>query len=324
MPMTLSSDTCVLLTDAPWVDTELEENIFRSAGLEFIRAPAEEETLARLLASVEPAAIITCWALISPGMIHEAEKLRVIARLGAGVDNVAVEAATDRGIWVTNVPDYCVGEVSDHAVALMLAHCRGIVRLDAEVKRTGWRSDGAGLQRVSDLTVGIVGLGRIGSETARKLKAFGCRVIAMARTGSHDSSLAEPVDPDNFARLADVIILHAPLNAETSGMIDTRFLSKCAKRPLLINVSRGGLVDNAALAVALDAGMIGGAALDVVDGEPSPPQSLLNRTDVIITPHVAYASTAAMVELRTRACEEVIRVLRGEQPRNACNTPRVT
>ncbi|WP_292547195.1 NAD(P)-dependent oxidoreductase [Mesorhizobium sp.] len=114
------------------------------------------------------------------------------------------------------------------------------------------------------------------------------------------------------------------MNAETSGMIGTRFLSKCAKRPLLINVSRGGLVDNAALAVALDAGMIRGAALDVVDGEPSPPQSLLNLTDVIITPHVAYASTAAMVELRTRACEEVIRTLRGEQPRNACNTPRVT
>lgn len=228
----------VLWTDAPWSDTDVEQAIFHHAGLEFIRAPSDAD-LDQIVAKVDPAAIMTCWAAISGETIRQAHDLKIIARLGAGVDNVAVDAATGRGAWVTNVPDYCVGEVSDHAIALMLAHYRGILRLDAQVKSYGWQPDGAGLDRISDLTVGIIGLGRIGSETAGKLKAFGCRVLALTRSRTDCCDLAEPVDLDAIAARSDIIILHLPMNAQTAGMIGTGFLSKCEKKPLILNVSRG-------------------------------------------------------------------------------------
>lgn len=312
----------VLLTDAPWSDISLEQEIFDRAGLEFVHATlpqGAQESLEELVATVDPVAIVTCWAPITAELIRRTRGLKIISRLGAGVDNVDVGAASERNIWVTNVPDYCVGEVSDHAIALLLAHYRGIVRLDIAVKTNGWRSDAAGLERVSDLTVGIIGLGRIGRETARKLKAFGCRVLAVAGRSAIDAEGVEFVNLETLAALSDAIILHVPMNAATAGMIDAGFFSRCAKRPLVINMSRGGLVNNEALAGALNSGQIRGAALDVIDGEPSPPPSLINRTDVIVTPHVAYASRGAIVELRTRACEEVVRVLAGSLPRNPWN-----
>lgn len=291
------------------------------AGPEKAAGPAEIEAL---VGASDPVAIMTCWGQVTPDAIAAPSRLALVARLGVGLDNIAVSAATERGAWVSNVPDYCVGEVSDHAIGLLLAHFRGIARLDAVTKAAGWKPDGSRLERVADLTIGIIGYGRIGRETARKLKAFGCRVLTVARDSQPNDGIAEPVCLATLQAETDVIILHVPLTRETSGMVNDAFLAACRRSPLLINVSRGGLVDNDALERALDAGLVRGAALDVVDGEPTPPPSVLARSDVIVTPHIAFASTASMLELRRRACEEVVRVLRGEAPLHPCNQPAGT
>jgi D-3-phosphoglycerate dehydrogenase len=315
---------CVLLTDHPWADLEIERSIIEGAGFRLVAGPevaGSPAEIEALVAGCMPDAILTCWAPVSDRAILLPARLEIVARLGVGLDNIAVAAATQRGTWVTNVPDYCVQEVSDHALALVLDHCRGISRLNADTKRAGWNSNATGLLRLSNLVVGILGYGRIGRETARKFSAMGCRVLgydpyfAPDATVSHGSMLAD------IQTEADVIVIHAPLLPETTGLIGEDFLSATRKSPLIVNVSRGALVDNDALLAALDKGLVRGAALDVIDGEPSPPAALLNHPRVVVTPHVAYASDASMEELRRRACEEVVRVLNGQQPENPRNAP---
>lgn len=314
----------VVLTDYAWPDLALEREIFDAAGLELIvgdAAAAGAEDIERLVARADPVAILTCWAKVTARAIASPTSLAIVARLGVGLDNIAVDAATARGAWVSNVPDYCVQEVSDHAIGLMLAHYRGIVRLDAAVKSAGWRTSGGGLERIGDLTAAIIGYGRIGRQTARKLRAFGCRVLAVSPHFKTGDEWAEPADLAVVQAVADVIILHAPLNRGTAHIINDAFLRGCVKSPYLINVSRGGLVDNAALEAALQDGFLRGAALDVIDGEPQPPARLIQLPNVICTPHVAFASTASIAELRRRACEEVVRAVRGEALHHPCNQP---
>lgn len=314
----------VVLTDHPWPDVDLEREIFADAGFELVAGPEQAgsaDEIEALIHKADPIAILTCWGQVSAAAISRPSALAVVARLGVGLDNIAVAVATARGAWVTNVPDYCVGEVSDHAIGLLLAHYRGICRLDAATKASGWAPDGANLERVADLTVAIIGYGRIGRETGRKLAAFGCRILAVSREDLPAEDPAEKVDVAAAQAQADVIILHAPLTPETAHMVDEAFLSSCKRRPLLINVSRGGLVDNDALVAALEDGRLRGAALDVVDNEPAPPADVTTRADIIVTPHVAFASTASMIELRRRACQEAVRVLQGQRPLHPCNQP---
>jgi D-3-phosphoglycerate dehydrogenase len=321
----VSARPTVVLTDHPWPTLELEHAIVSAAGLELVAGPeaaGSAEEVEELIERANPVAILTCWAPVSKKAINLPSHLAIVARLGVGLDNIEVAAATKRGSWVTNVPDYCVSEVSDHAIALMLAHYRGIVRLDALTKAAGWQPTHSSLERIRDLTVGVVGYGRIGKETSRKLRVFGCRVLACSPSFQERDGNAEPADLATLQARADVIILHAPLTAVTSKLVDGNFLAGCQRRPLIINVSRGGLVDNQALLEALESGRIRGAALDVIDGEPFPPAALYEHPHVIATPHVAFASTASTAELRQRACEEVVRVLRGEQPHHPCNDPR--
>ena len=314
----------VLLTDHPWADLELERQIIEGAGFELFAGPevaGDAGDVESLVQASEPAAILTCWAPVSARAIGLPKNLEIVARLGVGLDNIDVVAATRRGAWVTNVPDYCVQEVSDHALALVLDFCRGISRLNAATKNNGWRSDAAGLLRVSTLAVAILGYGRIGRETARKFRALGCRVLAHDPTFTSDDENAAAVSLERVQDEADVIVMHVPLTPDTRGMIDREFLAGTKRSPLIVNVSRGPLVDNDALFEALTRGSIRGAALDVLDGEPSPPQEILSHPRVVVTPHVAYASDASMRELRRRACEEVVRVLRGAPPEHPRNAP---
>ena len=235
-----------------------------------------------------------------------------------------MDAASARRAWVTNVPDYCIGKVSDHAVALLLAFHRGIVRLNAKTKATGWAFDGRGPQRIADLTVGILGYGRIGRETGRKLQALGCPILVVTGADNRSTCDGKKTSMQSVQENADVIILHAPLTDTTFHMIDHHFLSCCRRSPLIIKVSRGPLIDNYALMAALDAGRIRGAALDVVEGEPFPPPALLAREDVVVTPHITFASAAALAELRGHACEEVVRAIKGEPLHHPCNRPNET
>jgi phosphoglycerate dehydrogenase-like enzyme len=175
----------------------------------------------------------------------------------------------------------------------------------------------------------VIGYGRIGSATAHKLsQGFGSRVLVTSpsllreqRVGTEIARRVFVASIEHIQQQADAIALHLPLTSTTQRFVDETFLRACRRKPLLINVSRGGLVDNEALVRALDDGLLSGAALDVVDGEPAPPQNVIGRPDVIVTPHVAFSSDASLEELRRRCTEDVMRVLRGEEPLHACNSP---
>lgn len=317
---------CIVLTDHPWPDLDIECGIVEDAGYGLVAGPevaGSAEDVEQLVGSCSPLAIVTCWAPVSRKAIESLPELKIVARLGVGLDNIDVAAATARGAWVTNVPDYCVQEVSDHALGFVLDHCRGISRLDAATKASGWESNAAGLLRTSDQVIGILGYGRIGRESARKFRAMGCRVLAYDPFFSSDTSVSVGSTIEHIQAECDVIIVHVPLLPETTGLVDATFLSRTRRKPLIVNVSRGPIVSNDALLVALEAGQIRGAALDVVNGEPSPPKAVIEHPRITVTPHVAYASDASMAELRRRAFEEVIRVLGGEQPQNARNRPNV-
>lgn len=322
----------VLITDHPWPDLDIERAILTAAGHELVAGPIEplpRERIEALVAEHQPHAIMCCWAPVSELAIRTPADLRIVARLGVGLDNIAIAAATARGTWVTNVPDYCVEEVSDHAIAMLLAHWRGIVDFDRRVKRAEWDPASARLVRVRNMTVGIIGYGRIARLTARKLaQGFGVRVLVHSPTIRREHVIGTEVDAGVIAATleliqheADAIVLHLPLTPTTHHMIDDAFIDACHRRPMVINVSRGALVDNEALIRGLESGKLSCAALDVVEGEPQPPMSVVGRSDVVVTPHIAFSSDASLAELRRRASEEVVRVLAGEAPMHPCNAP---
>ena len=313
----------VLVTDHAWPDLSIERAVLESAGLEVVAgpsAPAPREAIERLVAEHQPAAIMTCWAQVSAAAIGASPSLAIVARLGVGLDNIDVAEATRRGIWVTNVPDYCVEEVSDHAVGMLLAWARGLVAFDRAAKRGEWRPAGARLRRVSTLTCGLIGYGRIGRRTAQKLAPFGTRVLACVARPRTGDGLAQLVRLEELLARSDVIIVHAPLAPDTHHLLNRERLAGVKAGAFLINVSRGAIVETQALVEALDRGQLSGAALDVLEREPADPV-LAARQDLIITPHVAFSSDASLAELRRRAAEEVVRVLRGERPLEARNVP---
>ena len=322
------SGPTVLLTDRAWPDDSIERAIIEDAGLRLVNGPTEPTTAEAIGVLVEqhhPTAILTCWAPVSSSAIRAGAvggPLRHVARMGVGLDNIDVEAATDAGVLVTNVPDYCVEEVSDHAVGMVLAWTRGLVSAGTKVRNGSWDPAGEKLRRLSALTAGIVGLGRIGRMTAAKLGALNAEVLACDPFASSTDTVPV-VDLDTLLARSDVVILHAPLTPETHHLIGEAQLARMHSGGLLVNVSRGGLVDTEALIASLDRGHLGAAALDVLEEEPTVPERLLRHPSVLVTPHIAFSSDASLVELRRSAAEEVVRVIRGEEPRHACNAPAV-
>ena len=323
--MTPPSAGTVLLTDHAWPDDGVERSVIEAAGFTLVTGPADPapgDVIEELVATHRPAAILTCWAPVSAAAIEASAELRIVARLGVGLDNIAVGTATERGIWVTNVPDYCVEEVSDHAVGMVLAWTRGLAVCDREVRSGRWDPAGARLRRLSALTCGVVGYGRIGRATAGRLRAFGCRVLASDPSSPPDVPEVEMVPLEDLLRRSDVVILHAPLTERTHHLIGAEQLALMPPGGLLVNVSRGGLVATDAVVAALESKRLGGAAFDVLETEPHVPEALSARPEVLLTPHVAFSSDVSVEELRRRAAEEVVRVLSSEAPVNACNHPR--
>lgn len=313
----------VVQTDRAWDDDSIERDILAAAGHELVPGPQSAPDAKAIEAAIsqhDPAAIMACWASVTAAAINAPTKLRIVQRMGAGLDNIDIDAATRRGAWVANVPDFCVEEVSDHALALMLSWARGIVPFDRAAKAGEWNPASAKLRRVRDLRVGIIGLGRVGQTLARKLAGLGCETVFANRSPRPETGLSQlPVDA--LCQASDVIVLTVPLTPQTEHMMDRRRLAMMRKGALLINVGRGPLVDNAALVEALDHGSIAGAALDVIEGEPNPPLQLMGRSDVIVTPHIAFSSDASLAELRRRSAQEIVRVLAGEAPLHPCNSP---
>ena len=303
----------MLFTDRVWGDASVETAIVEAAGHSLVDAnlgrPSAQEVLT-LIEAERPDALLVCFAPISAEVLDAAD-LKVIARTGIGVDNVPVEAALARGVPVTNVPDYCVEEVSDHAVALALALLRHVPDLNTLTQGGTWQPGAKTFTRFRHLTAGVIGCGRIGSATASKFAGLGMRVIG------HDPILAahdviEMVDLVALAARADVISLHAPLSEATHHLVSDAFLSQTKPTAIVVNTARGPLIDTDALVRALDAARIGGAALDTVEGEPAVPAALTGRDNVILTPHVAFSSVQSLEELRRRTAEEVVRALYGE------------
>ncbi|MFD4603305.1 C-terminal binding protein [Streptomyces sp. NPDC058464] len=314
----------VLLTDHAWPDDAVERSVIEGAGHTLVTGPADPasaEAIEELVAEHRPAGILTCWAPVSATAIGMSPELRIVARLGVGLDNIAVDAATARGAWVTNVPDYCVEEVSDHAVGMVLAWTRGLTVFDREVRAGRWDPASARLRRLSALTCGVVGYGRIGRATVRKLGAFGCRILAHDPYPPEDAPGVEMASLEDLLRRSDVVILHVPLTPGTHHLIGGEQLAAMKPGGLLVNVSRGGLVDTDAVTKALDSGQLDAVGLDVLESEPQVPAELLDQSGALLTPHVAFSSDASVTELRRRAAEEVVRVLAGEAPEHPCNNP---
>lgn len=314
--------TKVLITDRAWPDLDIERAVIEGAGFELVAGPATAlpaPEIARLTAEHRPVAIMTCWAEVNAEAMRACPDLKIVARIGVGLDNIDRAAAAGHGAVVTNVPDYCIEEVSDHAVGLLLSWARGITGFDRAVKAGRWEPAEAQLHRVRDLVVGIAGFGRIGRKTAQKLASFGVKLLVFDMMPVGQTAVAvQQVELGEMVERANVVVIHLPLTPSTRHLFDAGLIGRMKSGSLLINVSRGGLVDNTALLDALDRGVIDMAGLDVIDGEPTPPAAITRHPRVIVTPHVAFSSTASLIELRRRSAEEVVRVLRGQAPHHPC------
>ncbi len=311
----------VLLTDHAWPGVAVEAGLCDAAGFDLVEAPAgaTEDVLAGLAA--DAAGILTCWAQVTAKVIAASPALRVISRMGIGLDNIDLAAAAARRIVVTRVPDYCVEEVSDHVVGLLHGWARCIAVADRDVRAGTWDPGRYAPRRVASLVTGVWGLGPTGRRTAEKLvtladEAQGGRVLADDRHPELAPAGVQVVPSDVLLAECDVVSLHLPLTLATRGLLDAGRLARMKPGALLVNTSRGALVDIPALGAALDTGTPGSAALDVFPAEPEVPAALLPRPDVILTPHIAFSSAHSVLELRRRSTEDLLRVLAGVPPRD--------
>ena len=313
-----------------------EEELKGLAAVECLRAKTADALIGRVADA--DALLVFHEVTVPKAVIDTLTKCRVIARTGVGVDNVDVAAASAKGIVVTNVPDYGVDEVADHAMALMLSCNRGLLRADRMLKPGLKPWDYRAIHptlRLAGATMGIVGLGRIGTATALRAKAFKMRVLACdpyIAPGIDKSVGVQMADLPTLLSESDVVSLHVPLTDETRGMIDAAAISRMKPNAILVNTARGAVVDVVALAEALREGKIGGAGIDVLPTEPPGPDEAIIRlwlegaappVNLVITPHSAFYSEAGMVEMRVKAAQEVARVLRGQRPRYCVNAQQL-
>ncbi len=314
----------VAVTDHVFPNLDVERALLAEAGYE-LRYDGDARTPEEVRARTAGAAgVLNCYAPMPAEVIRSLEGCRVIARYGIGLDTIDLPEATARGIVVTNVPDYCIDEVSDHALSLILTLARGITRLDAAVRQGAWSpTEAKPLHRIRGRTLGLVGFGRIARRLAEKAAAIGYRVVAtdpfvpaeaMAQAGVESRSL------EDLLSEADVVSLHAPLTEDNRHLIGAAELGRMRPGAILVNTSRGPLVDTAAVLEALVGGPLGGVGLDVLETEPpAPDDPLIHRNDVVITPHAAFYSEESIAELQRKAAEQVVVALSGARPPYAVN-----
>ncbi|HMU81671.1 MAG TPA: NAD(P)-dependent oxidoreductase, partial [Microthrixaceae bacterium] len=266
----------ILLTDRGWDDADIERQLCDDAGYDLVdvQEPADEDALVRAVTEADPVGILFCWAPVTARVLAAAPRLAVASRLGVGLDNIDLPEAARRNLTVTRVPDYCVEEVSDHVVALVHNWARGVTAFDRDVRDGRWRPGMRDLRRVRDLTVGVWGLGAIGSATAAKFAALGCTVVGHNRSVVDPPAGVEVVSPADLLARSDVVSLHVPAVAGAGPLIGATELAAMRPGSLLVNTSRGALVDTDALVSALRTGTPGAAALDVLPAEPEVPEVL--------------------------------------------------
>jgi len=300
--------------------------ILKEAGLDVLERPGlEPDQLRQALADCD-ALIVRSGTKVTADALADADRLKVIGRAGAGVDNIDLDAATRRGIVVMNTPGGNTVSACELTLAMMLALARRLPQADRRVKAGQWpRKEFLGNELLGK-RLGIVGLGRIGTEVARRARAFGMHVAAcdpyVTAERAHRLEV-KLLELDELLATSDVVTIHTPRSSDTAGLIDAAALGRVKQGVLLINCARGGIVDEAALADALRSGKVAGAALDVFEAEPPADSPLLAFDQVIATPHVGATTIEAQTNVAVQIAHQVAAALRGEPPRNAVNAPAV-
>jgi D-3-phosphoglycerate dehydrogenase len=308
----------VLLADHEFPDLDLERKLYAKAGVEFVVGHCRTE--AEVIAAASGCdGILLQAAPITSKVVAALPQLGIVSRIGAGVDTVDMDACAHHGVWVANAPDYGVGEVATHALALALALLRNVVAYHRDVGAGRWHYQSSGpLRRAGDMTLGIVGLGRIGKRMAHVARNVFRRVLACDPyiiDGDFPAYVERAADLASLFAASDVVSVHVPLTAQTRGMIDASLLSRMRAGSYLVNTARGAIVVVDDLLAALDSGILAGAGLDVLPVEPVPAGSpLLGHAKVILTPHAAFFSVQAEVELRRKAAQNIVSWLATGRP----------
>ena len=307
----------VLFSDFDFPDIDLERGMLESAGAELVTAQCRTEQDV-IDAGADCCAILLQYAPITQRVVASLPRLGLVSRIGAGFDTVDTAACARHGVWVANSPDYGVGEVATHALAMALAAMRHVVAYDRDIRNGRWHYLSAGqIRRASEMTLGIVGLGRIGKRMAHVGRNVFKRVIACDPyliDGDFPAYVSRASLTELFAQ-SDVVSLHVPLNDETRRMIDARLLSHMRPGSFLVNTARGAVVDVAAALGAVQAGILAGLALDVLPEEPVAADSpLLSDPRVILSPHAAFYSVEAERELREKAARNIVTWLKTGRP----------
>jgi len=304
----------VVITDWGFPSLDPERHVFEGKGIDLLEYQCEsEEEVIRVVGDAD--VVMAQWAPVRANAIDAMTRCKGIVRYGIGLDNIDLEAARKKGIPVRNVPDYCVEEVADHTVALALAVQRQVVSVFQRLKEGTWKiTPPLALPPLRQSTLGLIGFGRIGRLVAERARAFGMTVI-----------VSDPVVPeadlrqagataaafDRIIKESDVLSLHCPLNEKTKHLINGPILRQMKSTAILVNTSRGGLIDMDALVEALRTGVIAGAALDVFEQEPFPPgHQFLALPNAVATSHIAWYSSASMQELQRRAAILALELLR--------------
>ena len=308
----------IAVTDSPFPSLDPAKAALRRVDpeLRMAKSPSADDILA---VARDADAILVTYAKLPGELLRQLTRCKAIGRFGLGVDNIDIKSAAELGIMVTYVPDYCMHEVSDHAMALLLALARKIPLSNKLVQAGRWDMPAVvPIHRLAGRVLGLVGFGNIPRALTPKAKAFGLRVVTHDPYVSQEVLAAAGVEAVTFDRLlsiSDFVSIHAPLMPATRGLFNAETFRKMKRGAALINTARGPLVDEDALVAALDSGQLGAAALDVVAVEPLPEDAkLIGRDNVILTPHTGFYSVEALDELQTKCAADVARVLSGEKP----------
>lgn len=313
----------VVVTDYEYDDVAQERRIITGFGAEF--ADRHLKTEDEIVEAVKDAdAVIVQYARITPRVIAAMTRCKMVIKYGIGVDNIDQAAATAKGIYVCNVPDYGIDEVSNHAIAMMLALAKKLPVLSRVMKDGDWHyRDTVPLFRIAGSTLGLVGLGRIPALVARKMAGFDVRIVAYDPFVKPEVARQLGVERVSFDKLiaeSDLVSIHCPLTPDTRHLFNTGVFARMKPSAILVNTARGPIVEEAALIEALRLGKIAGAGLDVFEAEPLAADCPLRRMEnAIVTPHCAWYSKQAIETLQRKVAEEVVNVLKGNKPFNCVN-----
>jgi D-3-phosphoglycerate dehydrogenase len=310
----------VVITDCDHGSIEEEKKEFDRIAAELILAQiGEEEELIRVCTDAD--GLLNQYALLTRKVLETLPKCKVISRYGVGVDSVDLKAATDLGIIVANVPDYCMDEVANQTIAMILTLIRKTAFFDRKVKSGHWDfHQGIPIHRTKGKTLGLIGCGKIGLEVAKRISAFGVRVMTFDPYLEKAPEGIELKDFDTVLKESDFISVHCPLNDSTRHLIGEKEFKKMGKKPLIVNTSRGPIIDEKALIRALQEGLVSGTGLDVLEKEPPDSKNpMLKMENVILSPHIGFYSEESISELKRRTAKNVADVLTGKWPGSVVN-----